>query len=114
MVEFVVFGVPLIIWLACSIAAYYRLTQFNPKTENKYIRFLAYVIHFLITMLSGVVMYQSVLNYAELSEHLAVVVAMAISLISEGIAKAIIRLSNDYSIVKDFLLDLIRRIFGFK
>lgn len=109
----IIFGVPLIVWLGCCIAAYYRVTNYNPKTKHPVLRFLAYVLHFMIVMLSGVILYQAVLDYLNLSEHLAVMIGMGISLVSEGIAKAVIKISNDYSIIKNWILEMVKRIFGF-
>lgn len=114
MATIIIFGVPLIVWLGCCIAAYYRVTNYNPKMNNPILRFFAYLLHFVIIMLSGVILYQAVIDYLHLSEHLAVIIGMGISLISEGVAKAVIRISNDYTIIKDWILELVKRLFGFK
>ncbi|MBQ2262720.1 MAG: hypothetical protein II336_15280 [Loktanella sp.] len=96
-------GYPLEIWLASFVAVIIRLQTSSTLT------FFGAASTVIVALLTGVILYEQIVDLLGLSESWSVPVAIIVALSAENIMKIIVEMSADKEWLKDWIKYLVNK-----
>lgn len=106
--EFIL-AIPILVIVASAVASYYRVKNYQSRFDKPFARALDYSLTFLFSFVSGLLLYQPIIDYFGLAQNLEIIVAMAASIASEGVATTFVKLANDPAAIKNALIRILRK-----
>lgn len=98
-----ILGYPIEIWIAVTLSVIVKIRY------DKKLTVVGAMVTFLVSIGSGMILYGPVMELFSLGAQWAVFIAMLIALTSDNIMKAILEISEDSSMLKDWATYFITR-----
>lgn len=106
----ILYAIPVMVIIASAVASYYRVKSYKSKFNHPLSRTIDYCLTFLFAFLSGLLLYQPIIDTFGLSQNLEVFVAMSATVVSEGAATSLLKIAQDPRVMKEAIIRMIKKI----